>query len=193
MISFPTEEERFERIRRGIFLSLFTALALAIHTVEALLPSPAPWFRLGFANILTVAALFLYGGSAAWSVTMLRIGIGSLFLGTLFSPGFFLSLSGGIFAVGLMSGAKRVFGRLLGPVGVSALGAAGHAFGQILLARLLIVRHDGLWYLLPWFIAASLVTGVVNGVIASYLLERMQQRKGEPDAGGSIHSETHPV
>ena len=65
-----------ERIRRRIFLALFAALAVALHTLEALLPSPAPWFRLGFANILTLAALFLYGGRAAWAVTLTRMGIG---------------------------------------------------------------------------------------------------------------------
>jgi len=113
------------RIRRRIFLALFAALAVALHTLEALFPAPAPWFRLGFANILTLAALFLYGGRAAWTVTLARIGVGSLVLGNLFSPGFLLSLAGGVLSTALMTGAKSLPGRRIGPVGVSVLGAAG--------------------------------------------------------------------
>jgi len=175
MTSSPVDAKRLEEARRQTFLALFTALAVALHTLEALLPSPAPWFRPGFANILTVTVLLIYGGRAAWSLTLARIGIGALFLGTIFTPGFFLSLSGGVAAVGVMSFAAAASGRRLGPVGVSALGATAHAFGQLLAARFLIVQHDGLWLLLPYFLLFSLVVGSVNGLIASFLVERMEE------------------
>ena len=97
-ISSAVDPRRLARERRRIFLALFTALAVALHTLEFLLPSPAPWFRLGFANILTLTALFLYGGRAAWGVALARIGVGSLIIGNLFAPGFLLSLSGGVAA-----------------------------------------------------------------------------------------------
>lgn len=174
MTSSAVEAAELERIRRRIFLALFVALAVALHTLEALLPSPAPWFRLGFANILALAALFLYGGRAAWTVTLTRIGVGSLFLGNLFSPGFFLSLTGGVLATALMTGARSAFGRLIGPVGVSALGAVGHAVGQVLVAWLVLVRHDGLWQLLPFFLLFALGTGIANGVAADLLLELLR-------------------
>ena len=135
------------RTRRRIFLALFAALAVALRTFEYLLPSPAPWFRLGFANILTLAALFRYGGRAAWAVTLARVAIGSLVVGSLFSPGFFLSLAGGVCAVALMSGAHALAGRLLGPVGISVLGAVGHVSGQRAVAWLLRVRSAGPWHL----------------------------------------------
>ncbi len=159
------------RIRRRIFLALFAALAVALHTLEALFPAPAPWFRLGFANILTLAALFLYGGRAAWTVTLARIGVGSLVLGNLFSPGFLLSLAGGVLSTALMTGAKSLFGRRIGPVGVSVLGAAGHAAGQMTIAWLLLVRSDALWRLFPLFLLFAVGTGIANGLAADLLLE----------------------
>jgi heptaprenyl diphosphate synthase len=177
MTSSAVDSGELERIRRRIFLALFIALAVALHTLEALLPSPAPWFRLGFANILTLTALFLYGGRAAWSVTLARIAVGSLFLGTLFSPGFLLSLSGGVAAVTLMTGARALAGRRLGPVGVSVLGAAGHAAGQVLIAWLLLIRHDGIWTLFPFLLLFSLGTGIANGVAADLLLELLRTHR----------------
>lgn len=174
MTSSAVDGNLLERSRRRVFLALFIALAVALHTVEALLPSPAPWFRLGFANILALVALFLYGGRAAWTVTLTRIGVGSLLLGNLFSPGFLLSLSGGVLATALMTGAHAACRRWIGPVGVSALGAAGHALGQLLVAWLVLIRHDGLWQLLPFLLLFALGTGIANGVAANLLLELLR-------------------
>ncbi len=173
--------ESLQRSRRRIFLALLTALAVAVHTLEALLPAPAPWFRLGFANILAVTALFLYGGRAAWAVTLGRILLGSLLLGRLFSPGFFLALSGGVMATLLMTWAFALAGRKLGPVGASTLAAAGHATGQMLVAWLFLLRHDGLWLLFPYFLLFSLITGMANGWAAALLLEFLGK---QPAFGG---------
>ncbi len=169
------EKKELELLRRRIFLALFIALAVALHTFEALLPSPAPWFRPGLANILTLLALFLYGGRAAWVLTLARIGIGSLLLGQFFSPGFLLSLAGGCAATALMTGARALFGRHLGPLGASSLGAAGHAAAQVLVASLVLIRHAGVWQLLPFFLLFALTTGVANGVIADYLLTHLRR------------------
>lgn len=162
------------RWRRRVFLALFTALAVVLHTLEFLLPAPAPWFRFGLANILTLCALFLFDGRAAWTVSLARVVVGSLILGNLFAPGFFLSLSGAFLATALMTGACALFGARLGPIGASALGAAGHAVGQLLMAWLLLVRHDGLWLLLPFFLLVSLLTGVVNGLVAALVIETVR-------------------
>lgn len=160
-----------ERVRKRVFLALFIALAVVLNAVEYLLPSPLPWFRFGLANILSLTALFLYGIRAAWVVTLSRIMIGSLLLGNLFAPGFLLSLSGGVLATLLMTSAYRLFRPHIGPVGVSVLGALGHAGGQLLIAWLLIIRHPSIWLMLPFFLLFSLISGVINGLAADMLLE----------------------
>ena len=185
MISSAVDPVRLAVERRRIFLALFSALAIALHTLEFLLPSPVPWFRLGIANIMAVLALFLYDGKAAWSVNLIRILVGSLFLGSFLSPRFFLSLTGGILATAAMTLSRRVAGDKIGPVGVSVLGGAGHAVGQLLCAWLLLVRHDGLWYLLPVLLLLALVAGVINGLIVTFLLEPLRQHPAFQGEAGS--------
>jgi len=175
MTSSAVDPIRLARERRRIFLALFTALAIALHTIEFLLPSPTPWFRLGLANIFAVLALFLYDGRAAWSVNLIRIVVSSLFLGTFISPRFFLALSGGVLATAVMTAARGIAGERIGPVGVSVLGGVGHALGQFGCAWLVLVRHDGLWYLLPPFLLMAIIAGMINGFVADYLLTTLRQ------------------
>ncbi|KIH77796.1 heptaprenyl diphosphate synthase [Geoalkalibacter ferrihydriticus] len=183
MTSSAIDPDELARCRRRVFLALFTALAVALHTLEFLLPAPAPWFRFGFANILTLCALFLFDGRAAWTVSLTRVVVGSLVLGNLFAPGFFLSLAGAVAATALMTGARALAGGRLGPVGASALGAVGHALGQILVAWLLLVRHDGLWLLLPFFLLFSLLTGLINGFAAAALIDVVRGHRAFSPAG----------
>jgi heptaprenyl diphosphate synthase len=174
MTCSAVDGQNLAALRRQTFLALFIALAVVLHTFEVLLPSPVPWFRLGSANILTVTALVLFGGSAAWILTLSRILIGSVLLGGLFSPAFFLSLAGGICATALMTLLWRVAGRLIGPAGLSTVGAVGHAIGQLLVASLLL-RHPDLWRLAPPLLLFSVFSGLAIGLAASLLLERLRR------------------
>jgi uncharacterized membrane protein len=191
MISSVAEPLPLSQARRRIFLALFTALAVALHTFEFLLPSPAPWFRLGMANILTLVALFLFDGRAAWTLALTRIGVGSLVLGQLLSPGFFLSLAGGVSSTALMTLGHRLWPERLGPIGISTLGSAGHALGQMTLAWLLLVRHPGLWNLFPYLLLAALLTGICNGLAAELLLGMLGRHRafaGHGSGGGDDDS-----
>ena len=51
------------------------------------------------------------------------------------------------------------------------LAAFAHIGGQLALARLWLVPHDGVFYLVPIFAATALGFGIVNGLIAARLLE----------------------
>jgi len=177
MTSSAVDPQRLHQSRRSIFLALFIALAVVLHTLEALLPSPAPWFRLGFANILALSALFLFGSRAAWTVNLTRIAVGSLLLGNIFSPGFLLSLSGGILSTALMTGSRAVFGKKIGPVGVSVLGAAGHATGQMIMASLVLLRHPGVWQVFPVFLLFAVAAGIANGIAADLLIELLRNHR----------------
>lgn len=173
------------RTRRLVFLALLVALAVTMHVLESLLPTPAPWLRLGLANIMTLAALYLYDGRAAWTVSLARVGIGSLLLGRLFSPGFWLALAGTIVATAAMIGVYWLAGRRLSPIGISAIGAAGHALGQILAARLLVIQHPAIWQVLPLFLFFTVFAGILTGWLAAGLLEQLRQHPafGDRPAG----------
>lgn len=183
MICSAADAENLTRSRRQVFLALFIALAVSLHILESLLPSPVPWLRLGLANIMTLSALYLYGGRAAWTVSLARVGIGALLLGRLFSPGFWLALTGTIVATSVMIIVHRICGRYLSPVGVSAIGAAGHALGQVLAARLLIIQHEAIWQIAPLFLFFTVFSGVLTGWLATILLQRLRQHPAFQKAG----------
>lgn len=171
MISSVDEKMPLEQARKRVFLALFIALAVGLHTFEALLPNPLPWFRIGLANILALTALAFYGLRAMWVLSLTRIFIGSLLIGNLFGPGFLLSFCGGVGACVLMSAGALLLKKGIGLVGLSILGASGHVCGQLVIASLIVVQHQSIWLLFPAFLLFALVSGIVNGLAADLLVD----------------------
>ena len=153
-------------------IARYAAAAIALTVAEAALPSPLPGIKPGLANIIVLVVLARYGWrDAAW-VSLLRVVAGSLLLGQFLAPGFFLALTGAVCSLVALGLASRLPERWFGPVSHSILAAFAHVGGQILLARLWLVPHDGVLYLLPVFAASALLFGVVNGLAAAHLLAR---------------------
>ncbi|MCB0293546.1 MAG: Gx transporter family protein, partial [Calditrichaeota bacterium] len=92
--------------------------------------------------------------------------------GTLFTPGFFLSLSGGLLAVLVMILLFRL--RIFSLLTVSIAGALAHNAGQLWVAATLLFRNPVLWYLLPYLLLTGVLTGVVTGVFSFWLLKRLE-------------------
>ena len=74
----------------------------------------------------------------------------------------------------VLAGAVRLPRRWFGPVSWSILAAFAHIGGQLLLARLWLVPHNGLFYLVPFFSVAALAFGIINGLIAARLLAELK-------------------
>ena len=151
-------------------IARLAAAAIGLSLIDAAIPMPLPGIKPGLANIVTLIVLARYGWAAAAWVSGLRVIAGGLLLGQLFSPGFFLSLAGALSSLGILALAVRLPVRFFGPVSWSLLAAFAHLAGQLLLARLWLIPHDGLFYLLPFFAVAALVSGLVNGLIAARML-----------------------
>ncbi len=66
--------------------------------------------------------------------------------------------------------ARHLPQRWFGPVTLSVLAAFAHIAGQLLLARLWLIPHDGVFMLSPLFFAAALFFGIINGLIVARLL-----------------------
>lgn len=145
--------------------------AVGLSLVDAAIPSPLPGVKPGLANIVTLVVLLRYGwGTAVW-VSVLRVLAGSLLLGQFLTPGFFLALTGAMTSLAVLAAAEQLRQRWFGPVTASVLAAFAHVGGQLLLARLWLVQHDGVFYLVPVFAASALLFGTVNGLIAARLLK----------------------
>lgn len=162
--NIQAEDQRIARL---------AALAIVIHIAESALPTPLPGIKPGLANIITLLVLFDIGWRAAAWVSLLRVLIGSLVIGTFLSPTFLLSLSGALASLVALGVGRYLPGT--GPVGLGVLAALAHMAGQFLLAWWLFLPHPALWTLLPVFMSAALVFGLVGGIITHAVLQRLAQ------------------
>jgi len=146
------------------------ALAITLHLVESVIPSPLPGVKPGIANIVTLYVLYRFDfATAAW-VSLLRVVASSLLLGNFLSPAFALSLSGALASLLMLRGAQCLPRQYFGPISLSVLAAFAHIAGQLLVVRLWLIPHAGVAYLIPLFSAAALLFGAINGLIAARLL-----------------------
>jgi heptaprenyl diphosphate synthase len=149
----------------------YAAAAIALTIAEAAIPTPLPGIKPGLANIIVLVVLARHGWREAAWVSLLRVVASSLFTGQFLAPGFFLGLTGALVSLAVLAVANRFPARWFGPVSQSILAAFAHIGGQVLLARLWLVPHDGVFYLVPVFALFALVFGIINGLIAARLLQ----------------------
>jgi heptaprenyl diphosphate synthase len=161
--------------KRIVLISMLSACGLVFFVFESFLPL-LPWFRPGLGNIATIVALFALGSGDALKVTVLRITLGALVLGRLFTPVFVMAIAGGLVSVLVMSAFKRYSGNIFGPVGISVLGAVSHNAAQIAAAYLLFVKSPQIFAVMPVFTAAGVITGTLTGILSFMIIERLGER-----------------
>ena len=153
-----------------------SAYAVALHGFESLLPTPIPWLRLGLANIITLVTLLLYGVRAAMIVTLIRVILASLFIGTFLGPAFIFSLGGGVASTLAMGVTMSVMPRLFSIIGLSLIGALFHNITQLVLAYILFIqRIEAIVLISPFIILIGALTGTVNGVISDLLIKKLEK------------------
>jgi len=148
------------------------AIAIVLHMVEAVIPSPLPGVKPGIANIVTLYVLYQYGFTTAAWVSILRVFASSLLLGQFLSPTFVLSLSGALLCLFVLWLAIHLQKKWFSPISLSIFAAFAHIAGQLIIVRLWLIPNAGVSYLIPVFAAAALFFGLVNGVIAAKLLTK---------------------
>ncbi|WP_420264575.1 Gx transporter family protein [Candidatus Magnetominusculus dajiuhuensis] len=155
-------------------LALLAACAIAMYGFERLIPTPIPWLRFGFANIITLITLTLYGFNAALTITLIRILIGSMLTGTFLGPPFVMSLAGGVFSVAAMWAAFRI--RVFGPLGLSLIGAFFHNLGQLLAVYTVFIQNlRSILILAPVILFIGTLTGVLNGLAVIFTMEHLKK------------------
>lgn len=166
-----------ERRKTGrlVMLSMLSACGLVLFVFESFLPV-LPWFRPGLGNIATILALLLFGFGDSLKVTVLRVGLGALVLGRLFTPIFIFALCGGLVSNMVMAALRRNGGRAFGPVGISVAGAVSHNLTQLAVAYLFFVKSVEIFIFTPIFMITGILTGILTGLIAAMVLERLRKR-----------------
>lgn len=154
-------------------IAQLAAAAIGLALIDAAIPLPLPGVKPGLSNIVTLVVLARYGWVTAVWVCGLRVVAGGILLGQFLSPGFFMSLTGAALSLLVLALASRLPRRWFGPVTWSIFASFAHIGGQLILARLWLIPHNGIFYLAPLFASAALGFGIINGLIAARLLAEL--------------------
>lgn len=150
---------------------MLTALALIFSYVEFLVPISVgiPGIKLGFANIVIVYAIYKLGPVQAFWINICRILLAGLLFGSVFS--ILYALSGGLVSFCGMVLLKKP--GVFSTAGVSMAGGVLHNLGQIVVAAFVVQTAQVLLYF-PVLIFAGILTGIVNGIVATLCLRRTE-------------------
>ncbi len=156
--------------------SMLISLAVVLSYAERFIPLdlivPLPGIKLGFANIVTMFALFFLGIPSAITVTVLRCLLASLLFGGMSS--LLYSLSGAFFALNVMILLKLGYNKFFSLLGISMGGAAAHNTGQIIMASLMM-RNTAIFSYLPFLLLTGLGTGLITAVITVNLFRIIEK------------------
>ena len=156
------------RAREAALLAL---LAVALGTLEGLLPRPVPFLKLGLANAAVILALVRLGVPGAALVTGVRVAGVGLATGILATPSFALSASGALASLAVMGLLLRMRPGAVSVVGISVAGGEASMLGQLGGAALILPQLP-LRSLAAPAVAWGCVSGALVGVAANWLLRR---------------------
>jgi len=147
------------------FLSVLTALAVAIGILELIIPPPVPvaGFKWGFSNAILLMILMLLGKKEALMAAVLKVTIASLLTGRFLGPSFFLGMGGSLSSVYMMSILMK---SKFGLIAVSVFGSFVSNLVQLFLAATLFVGSFKVFYLAGYIIGIGAFTGFLNAMIA---------------------------
>ncbi len=148
----------------GIMLSLVLTLSFLERLIPPL-PMMPPGVNLGLSNIIIMYCAFFVGGKWAFGIAAIKSFFVALTRGFTAS---FLSLSGGLLSVLVITLLILLNRRKISYVAVSICGAVAHNFGQLLAAS--VILSTSVFFYVPLLIVSGVVMGSVTGITLSVLL-----------------------
>jgi len=164
--------------KRLAVLGMLLGSSLVLYAVEATLPAPFPFVRIGLANVATLLAILMLGPLDALVLVVLRVTLASVVVGTFLGPGFLLSMGGGLAAALAMSVAARFALPPLGVVGVSLIGAATHNVAQLGVVAGIYGGPVLAAKLMPAALLVASAAGLATGLLALFAFERLEGASG---------------
>lgn len=147
---------------------MLLAIAIVLNVIEMQINIiPVPGAKIGFANIVTVIVLYMYGFRKASLVTLLRVLIVALLYRS-FTITFWMGLGGAVSSILVMGILKHWF--KIHTITVSVLGAITHTVGQVVVAMVLSQTELLILYL-PLMLLISVPAGILTGIIADRFLK----------------------
>ena len=152
-------------------IAKLSAIAVALSLIEFFFPSPIPGVKPGIANIIILYTIFKFDLRMGIWVSIIRVFVTSILLGTFLSPTFFLSLSGALFSLFSLLIFRNLSPKYFSLISFSLIASLAHIAGQFMIVRFWIIPHNGIFYLLPIFIISAFIFGLVNALVTSKLLK----------------------
>ncbi len=151
---------------------MLISLAFIFSYLEAIIPIPIPipGVKLGLANLVTIVGLYTVGVKGTAAVSLIRIVLVGCTFGNLFSM--IYGLAGGALSLILMILSRRT--NWFSQIGVSIIGGIGHNIGQLTVAAL-VTETAGVFYYLPFLLAAGTVAGGVIGLLGGLVTQRIRK------------------
>lgn len=161
------------------YLIVLVLLGLYLSLMENFIPKPFPWMKIGLSSISVLIALEKFNEKMAIKVLLLRVFIQGLVLGTLFTPGFIISISAGTLSTVSMLILYK-FRKYLSLVSISCFSGFIHNFLQLIVVYFLMFRNISLnnksiIIFIILFLLMGSATGIVTGIIAEKL--NLKKRK----------------
>ena len=151
-------------------LALTVSFALILSFIESRIPAfvAIPGIKVGLANIAVIFVLYKFGIKEAVTVSLIRV----LLVSTLFGNPISLiySVCGAALSLGVMILLKKF--TPLTTVTVSVCGGVMHNIGQIATASFMLGTNVVTYYL-PFLLLSGTIAGVVVGVAAGVLVNRI--------------------
>lgn len=154
-----------------VFLSLFTAVAMVLSYIEAILPpiwSAIPGIKIGLPNIIIIFLLYRMSVKSAAAVSLVRILLSALLFGNAVT--LLYSLAGAFFSLTVMAVLKKI--DRFSMIGVSIVGGVFHNLGQILMAMLILETAEIGYYMIILTVTGT-IAGVLVGILGALLTRYM--------------------
>lgn len=152
-------------------LTMLSAMAILIHTLEPAVPIGIPGVKFGLANAIALICYYLFDTKRMFQLNGLRVLISSLLRGIFLGIGFWLSFSGVLLSSLAMILLRKT--TKMSPVGISVGSALFHNIGQ-LGALIAINKTLGMIYWLPFMLFSAIPTGIITGYVALLVLKRFK-------------------
>ncbi|MDR0388683.1 MAG: Gx transporter family protein [Spirochaetaceae bacterium] len=165
-----TVQDTSDKQRR--IAAVLGGFCLFLSTIEYMIPKPLPFMRIGIANLPLMLALDIFSLQGFALLICIKVLGQALITGTLFSYIFLFSLAGTVASALAMYLLRRLLGPgLISFIGVGSIGALLSNLSQIVLAWVFVFGSSAR-LIMPPFLAAGLITGIVLGAFCEYFTAR---------------------
>ena len=162
------------KIRRLTELALLTAAALIIFVVELQIPYPfpIPGIKPGFANIITVYAVYRYRAHEVAMIAAVRILLGAVFTGN-FAALIYSAAGTLLCLLGMLPLRKIIDENHIWMT--SVIGAVLHNTGQMA-AALIMMQTPQLLLYYPFLLVSGVFAGAFTGLCAQFVTKRLNKK-----------------